>query len=155
MSGKSIEESFFKYLMAFFTFGLVALLLFIIFEILKKGLPALSWEMVSQVPKGGSYFGKEGGILNASIGSLILSVGAALISFCLSLPVALLININLIRFKKLQRGFRFVLDLLWGVPPIIYGAFGFAIMLALGFQASLFAGMFTIALLITPVMIRA
>ncbi len=155
MSRKSLEEQFFKYLMAFFTFGLIALLIFIVYEIFEKGIPALTWEMVSQVPKGGFYFGKEGGILNAIVGTLYLSMGAGILSFLISLPVAMFINIALVRRPNLQHTIRFVLDLLWGVPPIVYGAFGFALMLVLGFPSSLLAGTFTITFLITPIMIRA
>lgn len=155
MSRKLLEELFFKYLMAAFTFGLIALLFFIVYEIFEKGIPALSWEMVSQVPKGGFYFGKEGGILNAIVGTLYLSVGAAVLSFLISLPVAFFINISLVKHPSLQHAIRFVLDLLWGVPPIVYGAFGFALMLLLGFPSSLLAGTLTITFLITPIMIRA
>lgn len=152
---KIIEERFFKYLLGFFTYSLIAILFFIVFEIVKKGLPALSWEMITEVPKGGYYFGKEGGILNAIVGSIYLALGASLIAVAISLPVALFINISLIKFEKLQHAIRLILDLLWGVPPIVYGAFGFSIMLFFGLKASLIAGMLTIAFLITPVMIRA
>lgn len=152
---KEIEEKFFKYLLAFFTYSLIAILFFIVFEIVKEGLPALSWEMITEVPKGGYYFGKEGGIYNAIIGSIYLALGASLIAVAISLPVALFINISLIKFEKLQHAIRLLLDLLWGVPPIVYGAFGFSIMLFFGLKASLLAGMVTIAFLVTPVMIRA
>lgn len=141
--------------MAAFTFGLIALLFFIVYEIFEKGIPALSWDMVSQVPKGGFYFGKEGGILNAIVGTLYLSVGAAVLSFLISLPVAMFINISLVKHPNFQHTIRFVLDLLWGVPPIVYGAFGFALMLLLGFPSSLLAGTLTITFLISPIMIRA
>ena len=70
-----LEEKFFRVLMFVSTNLIVITLILIIFSILYKGLPALSWEMLTQTPKGGFYFGKEGGILNAIIGSLYLSVG--------------------------------------------------------------------------------
>ena len=50
---------------------------------------------------------------------------------------------------------RFSLDVLWGVPSIVFGAFGFTIMLFFGLRASLLAGMITVALLILPIMSRA
>ena len=153
--GKIIEEKFFKYLMAVFTYSLIGLLFLILYEIFKKGFPALSWDMISQVPKGGFYFGKEGGILNAIVGSLYLALGASLLSILISLPVAIFISISLVKHEKWQHIIRLILDLLWGVPPIVYGAFMFAIMLWFGMKASLLAGIITIALLITPVMIRA
>ena len=152
---KVIEEQFFKYLLGFFTFSLIAILFFIVFEIVKKGVPALSWEMISEVPKGGFYFGKEGGIFNAIMGSIYLATGASVLAIFISLPVALFINISLVKFVKIQNTIRLVLDVLWGVPPIVYGAFGFSIMIFFGLKASLLAGIITIAVLITPVMIRA
>jgi phosphate transport system permease protein len=115
----------------------------------------LSWKMISQVPKGGFYFGKEGGIYNAIIGSLYLASGASFISIIVSLPVALFMNISLVRYNKIRNTIRLILDLLWGVPPIVYGAFVFSVMIIFGLKASLLAGILTIAFLIMPVMIRA
>jgi len=152
---KVIEEQFFKYLLGFFTYSLILILFFIVYEIAKKGIPALSWQMITQVPKGGFYFGKEGGIYNAILGSLYLALGASLISIAVSLPVALFMNISLVRHEKILTAIRLVLDLLWGVPPIVYGAFAFSIMIIFGLKASLLAGILTIAFLIMPVMIRA
>jgi phosphate transport system permease protein len=40
-------------------------------------------------PKGGFYFGKEGGILNAIIGSIYLAFGATFIAFIIGLPISL------------------------------------------------------------------
>lgn len=47
-------------------------LLAIIGTIVWKSLPALKLSMITQAPKGGYYLGKEGGILNAIVGSLYL-----------------------------------------------------------------------------------
>jgi phosphate transport system permease protein len=152
---KQVEERFFQGLMILATYSIAAILLVIVISILYKGLPSLSWEMVSQTPKGGFYFGREGGILNAIVGSLYLAMGATLLSFLISLPVALYINIHLMNKKKLVNGIRFILDLLWGVPSIVYGAFGFSVMIYFGLRSSLLAGIITITLFIIPVMIRA
>jgi phosphate transport system permease protein len=151
---KKIEEGFFRVLM-FCSTVLIAIALFlIIFSILYKGLPSISWEMISQVPKGGFYFGKEGGILNAIIGSLYLSFGSTLLAALFGVPLALFMNVHLIRHKKVVNGIRYLLDLLWGVPSIVYGAFGFAIMIYFGIRASLLAGIITVTLFIIPIMVR-
>jgi len=150
-----LEEKFFRVLMFFSTNLIVIILLLIIFSILYKGLPSLSWEMIFQTPKGGFYFGKEGGILNAIIGSLYLSIGATLLAVLFGLPVALLMNVILVKHKKLINTIRFFLDLLWGVPSIVYGAFGFTIMIYLGIKTSLLAGIITVTLFIIPIMVRA
>jgi phosphate transport system permease protein len=44
---------------------------------------------------------------------------------------------------------------LWGIPSIVYGAFGFTLMLALGMRASLLGGIITLAFLELPIMTRA
>jgi phosphate transport system permease protein len=152
---KDIEERFFRVLMFISTNLIVLVLFLIIFSILYKGLPALSWEMISQTPKGGFYFGKEGGILNAIVGSLYLSVGATLLAVAVGLPVALLMNVILVKQKKLVNTIRFFLDLLWGIPSIVYGAFGFTIMIYFGMKTSLLAGIITVTLFIIPIMVRA
>lgn len=44
--------------------------------------------------------------------------------------------------------------MLWGIPSIVYGAFGFSIMIVFGWKASLMAGIIIVALFIVPIMIR-
>jgi phosphate transport system permease protein len=110
---------------------------------------------VFALPEGGYYFGGGGGILNAIVGSFYLSIGATLLAVIIGLPAALFINVQLIRLKRTQNTIRFFLDALWGIPSIVYGAFGFAVMLFLGLNASLIAGIITVALLITPILVRA
>ena len=137
------------------TLFIVLALAMIIFSILCKGLPVLSWEMISQTPKGGFYLGKEGGILNAIVGSFYLSVCSTLLALFISLPLALFMNIYLKRYKFVLNTIRFFLDLLWGVPSIVYGAFGFIIMIHFGLRTSLLAGIITVTLFIIPIMVRA
>lgn len=149
-----IEEGLFRVLMFLSTNIIVLALCMIIFSILYRGLPALSWEMISQTPKGGYYFGKEGGILNAIVGSFYLSIGATALAFIFSLPVSLYMNVHLLKRKKLVNSIRFLLDLLWGVPSVVYGAFGFTIMVYFGIRTSLLAGIITVAIFIIPIMIR-
>lgn len=152
---KTLEERFFFVLMAGSTAFLALLLLMIITIIVYKGLPSLTWEMVSQTPKGGYYFGRDGGLLNAIIGSLYLASGAVALSLSISLPLALAMNVYFRNRKKLVNGIRFILDLLWGIPSIVYGAFGFTIMIYLGIRASLLAGIITVSIFILPIMVRA
>ncbi len=126
----------------------------ILWTVLSKGLPALTWEMVSQTPKGGFYLGKEGGILNAIIGSLYMAGGGTLIALIFSLPLALYLETYL-NGSRWGDWVRLSLDVLWGIPSIVYGAFGFTLMLALGMRASLLGGIIVLALLELPIMTRA
>ena len=65
---RHIVEAIFKVLMLV-SFAVVAgSLTLILWTIVSKGLPALSWAMLTQTPTGGYYLGKTGGILNAILG---------------------------------------------------------------------------------------
>jgi phosphate transport system permease protein len=151
---RRIEESIFKILMYLsFILG-VSSLGFILFTVISKGLPALNWAMLTQTPKGGYYLGKEGGILNAIIGSLYLTGGGTLLALLVSLPLALFLEIYA-RRSRLANLVRLSLDVLWGIPSIVYGAFGFIIMLALNMRSSLLGGIIVLALLELPIMVRA
>jgi phosphate transport system permease protein len=50
---------------------------------------------------------------------------------------------------------RLSLDVLWGVPSIVYGAFAFILMMAIGMRASLLGGIIVLGLLELPIMVRA
>ena len=152
---RKLEENFFKYLSAVASILIILVLIHIVYSIIAKGASALSWEVLTQEPKGGFYMGGGGGILNAIAGSFYLAFGATLLAFVISLPVALFINIYLIKYPRLLIGIRFFLDVLWGVPSIVFGAFGFILLMYMGLRNSLGAGIITVAALISPIMIRA
>jgi phosphate transport system permease protein len=111
--------------------------------------------MVTKAPQGGYYLGKGGGILNAIVGSLYLAGGATLLAVFFSLPVAIFLNVYSRVNGKFVLACRFAFDVLNGVPSIVFGAFGFVIMIGLGMRASLLGGIIAIALLILPMLIRS
>lgn len=154
-SKRKFEGQFFKWLSGFFSLLILLILAHIIYSIVRKGIPALSWDVISKVPEGGFYLGGGGGILNAIIGSFYLAIGAVVIAFFVSLPVALFLNVYMMRYPKALSACRFFLDVLWGIPSIVYGAFGFLLLMYMGYRNSLGAGMVTVAVLIAPIMIRA
>ena len=153
MHRRKLIEGLFKFLMVGSLTLVVLSLVMIIAVIVYRGAPSLTWSMLTQVPKGGYYLGKEGGILNAIVGLLYLTLGATAVAFILALPISL----------SLQREFsgptfarlvRLGLDVLWGIPSIVYGAFGFVVMLYFGVRASLLGGIIALSLLILPIMTR-
>jgi phosphate transport system permease protein len=152
---RKMEERVFRALMAAAVLVVIGCLVLIVGTIIWKGLPAMSLSMITQTPKGGYYLGKEGGILNAIIGSLYLASGATVLAILFSLPVVLYINIYAQKRSRLASLTRFSFDVLWGIPSIVYGAFGFIIMIFFGLRASLLAGILTVALLEFPIMSRA
>jgi phosphate transport system permease protein len=152
---RKFEEIFFKGLMLFSTALVIGSLLLIIGTIIWKSFPALKLSMITQTPRGGYYLGKEGGILNAIIGSFLLASGATVLAIFLGLPVVLYLNLYTKRSSFINTFTRFSFDVLWGIPSIVYGAFGFIIMIFLGLRASLLAGIIAVALLELPIMSRA
>ncbi|MBC7362250.1 MAG: phosphate ABC transporter permease PstA [Candidatus Aminicenantes bacterium] len=129
-------------------------LILILVSIIWKSLPALKLSMITRTPGSGYYLGKEGGILNAIIGSLQLTLGATLIALLIALPAVIYLNTYLRSKSFLAEAIRFALDVLWGIPSIVYGAFGFLVMLFFHLRASLLAGMITVALVELPILSR-
>jgi phosphate transport system permease protein len=151
---RHVAEALFKIFM-YASFALVVgSLAAILWTILSKGLPAMNWAILTQVPKGGYYLGKEGGILNAILGSLIMAGSGTLLSLLLGLPMALYLETYLQK-SEWARVVRVALDLLWGIPSIVYGAFCFILMLSIGMRASLLGGIIALTMLELPIMTRA
>ena len=155
MDRRRLEERVFKGLMITATILVVGSLFVVFVVVLLKGLPALSLSMITETPKAGYYLGGGGGILNAIVGSLYLAIGATLVSLVIALPVALFLQKDYIGRSRFATVIRLSLDVLWGVPSIVYGAFGFIIMLYLGIKACLLGGIIALTLLELPIMIRA
>ena len=124
-----VIEKIWKVLM----FASIALVLFfvvsVIWSVFKRGLPVLSWEMVSSLPGGGFYIGKEGGFLNAIVGSLYIVGGATVLGLLVSIPVVFYLNVYLKPHSRFGSVVRLAYDVLFGIPSIVYGAFGFTIMI--------------------------
>ncbi|MFH0941483.1 MAG: phosphate ABC transporter permease PstA [Chloroflexota bacterium] len=155
MRRRRFEETFFKGLMIFALIVALGTLFSLIIIVVWKGLPALDLAMITQTPSGGYYLGKEGGILNAIVGSLYLAIGATVLAFIVALPVALFLQREYVGRTRLAGLVRLSLDVLWGIPSIVYGAFGFIIMLFLGMRASLLGGIVALTFLEIPIMTRA
>lgn len=152
---KFLEEKIFKMIMICAAVLILGTLIYIIGTVFYKGLPALNLDMITKLPGGGFYLGKEGGVLNAIAGSVYIILGALAISIVLSVPLVMYINFYLPPKSSFSSLIRFSLDILFGIPSIVYGAFGFALMIYLGIRASLLGGILTVALLILPIMMRS
>jgi phosphate transport system permease protein len=125
----------------------------IMLDVLYHGLPGLDWRfLVEPVERSG----RSGGI-----GPLLISTGLTLL-VCLaaSVPIGTLAAILLAetasrgsRFTTMVRG---LLDVLSGVPSIVFGLFGnafFSIYLGMGF--SILSGGLTLACMVLPLYIRS
>lgn len=152
---RKIEEIIVKNLMRIATLIIFGALFLILFTIVKRGLPAMSWDMITKIPSGGFYIGKEGGLLNAIVGSLMMVAGSTILGLLFSIPIVIYINLYLPKKSLLADITRFSSDILFGIPSIVYGAFGFALMVYLGLKTSLLGGIIALTFLIVPILIRS
>ena len=150
LSRKYIEKISFGFISAA-ALIVLAVLVIILGYIIINGLPALSWEFLTQPPKD---LGRAGGIYPAIIGTLYLVAGAVLIALPLGVGAAIYL-VEYTREGRITRIIRNGVDLLNGTPSIVFGLFGFAfIVLYLTVGVSLLAGQITLALMILPTVIR-
>jgi phosphate transport system permease protein len=152
---RRVEELFFKTLMILATIVILGSLMMILFAVLKRGLPAMNLDMITKIPSGGFYIGKEGGLLNAIAGSVFIVISSTILGLLVSIPIVIYINIYLPPKSLLADITRLSSDVLFGVPSIVYGAFGFTLMVYLGLKTSLLGGILAVTLLIIPILIRS
>ncbi|WP_158994978.1 phosphate ABC transporter permease PstA [Mucilaginibacter sp. L196] len=154
MRRRNLEELFFKFLMVLATLVVGGSFFLIVGTIFYKGAPYMTFDMLTKTPGGGFYIGKEGGILNAIIGSMYVAGGATILGLIISIPVAIYLNMYMDGKKFLSNTLRMVFDVLFGIPSIVYGAFGFLIMVYFGLRASLLGGIIAVTLLVIPILVR-
>ncbi|MCL7413130.1 MAG: ABC transporter permease subunit [ANME-2 cluster archaeon] len=155
MDIRIIEESVFKTLMILSLTTVIGSLLVVIGVILWRGLPVLTLDMITKTAEGGYYLGTGGGILNAIVGSLYLAVGGTALAFIISVGIAFYLQNEYSGGTRLASMTRLSLDILWGTPSIVYGAFGFMVLMQLNMRASLLGGIIVLTLLEIPIMTRA
>lgn len=128
----------------------IVTLLFLISTLVFKGIGAISFDFIFSESQN---FGSEGGILYQIIGSLLLTLTAAVISFPLALGVAIYKS-EYIKNKTFQSITDTVIFSLNGIPSIIFGIFGlifFVNILQTGI--SWFVGGVILAVMILPTII--
>jgi phosphate transport system permease protein len=125
-------------------------IVFVILYVFWQGLPALSWAFLTQPPSNGMT---EGGIMPALVGTIILTIGTAIVC----MPFAIAAAIYLAEYAKdnrLTRMIRTSIVNLAGIPSIVYGLFGLgAFVLFMGFGTSILAGSLTLGIMTMPVVI--
>ncbi len=135
----------------FLTSLTVLILIFIIFFILKKGLPVITPNFLTKNPLD---MGKAGGIFSTIVGTIALTFLAILIAAPLGIGSAIYLT-EYTRETWVTRVIRFGSECLAGIPSIIFGLFGFILFVTkLGFGWSLLSGGLTLAFMILPTIIR-
>jgi phosphate transport system permease protein len=118
--------------------------------IVAKGAAAIDWEFLSAMPRSGM---KEGGILPAIVGTLLLTLGTALAAVPIGVGGAIYLS-EYARDNTLTRSIRLAIVNLAGIPSIVYGLFGLGMfVLFLRFGTSILAGSLTLAIMTLPIVI--
>lgn len=134
--------------------ALVPLVLVIGYVII-RGAPALNAEFFTTDPTG-AFFGDQGGIRSAILGTLEIVGLATLIAVPLGCAVAVYLN-EIGRDSQLAVVVRYCIDVLTGVPSIVFGLFIYTVFVVGGFASGFAAwkGSVALSLLMLPVVARA
>jgi phosphate transport system permease protein len=131
-------------------------LVLILYYLLKQGLGAISLSFFTSDPTG-SFLGDPGGIKSAIVGTLVM-VGLAT---AVAVPVGVSVAIWLVEFgraSRLAHAVRYFIDVMTGVPSIVFGLFVYITLVIAGVGGSSFAGWkgsVALALLMLPIVTRS
>ncbi len=128
-----------------------ALVLFLIVYVLGKGLPELSWELLSTSP---SYLSDKIGILPDIVNTVYILVASLLIVLPLGVGAAIYLT-EYAQNKRLVGIIEYAAETLSGIPSIIYGLVGMLFFCQfLGMKKSLLAGALTLVIMNLPTILR-
>lgn len=128
----------------------IAVMVLILFQILREGLPVLHLSFFLESPRS---MGREGGIFSTLVGTAALTLVALIIGAPLGVGTAIFLR-EYTRESKISRMIRFGTDCLAGVPSIIFGLFGFVFfVIQLNMGWSILSGGLTLAAMILPTVI--
>ena len=129
----------------------LAVLVGIIGYVVIKGLPAISWKLITSVP---SVTKGTQGILPFLFNTLYMILLTLLIVLPIGVGAAVYLN-EYASNKKLIRVIEFTTETLAGIPSILYGLVGYLVFCQkLGLQTSLLSGCLTLTIMTLPTMIR-
>jgi len=152
LSGSKLQEQS-STLIVWGTAGLVTMIfLWLLSDLLWHGFSQISWSFLVSPPKNA---GRSGGI-----GPIMVST-ALIVAVCMAVafPIGLGTAIFLAEYTRddhlIGRFLRGALDVLAGVPSIVFGLFGNALFChALGLGFSIVSGGLTLACMVLPILIR-
>ena len=137
-----------KVLMWFSAALTCALVLFLIGYILYKGLPNITWELLSTAP---SYLSGSIGILPDILNTLYIVLAALVIVLPLGVGAAVYLT-EYARSRRITAAIEYAAETLSGIPSIIYGLVGMIIFCKNG--TNLFAGALTLVIMNLPTIMR-
>ena len=149
MSRQTSEKIAFA-LLTFAAISVVVPILLVLGYIVVQGISAISWEFLTAMPRSGM---KEGGVLPAVVGTVVLTFGTAIAALPLGVGAAIYLA-EYARDTWLTRTIRLAIINLAGIPSVVYGLFGLGLfVLALHMGTSIVAGSLTLGLMTLPIVI--
>ena len=140
-----------KALMGAATALTAALVLFLIVYVLRKGLPNLSWQLLSTAP---SYLAGTIGILPDILNTLYIVLATILIVVPLGVGAAIYLT-EYAAGNRIVSVIEYAAETLSGIPSIIYGLVGMLFFCEFfGMQTSLIAGALTLVIMNLPTVMR-
>jgi phosphate transport system permease protein len=132
---------------------ITGIFVWIVGDIIWHGIGQISWQFLCSEPLDG---GRQGGILPILISTFWILFICMGVAFPLGMSIAILLAEYHDQDSTFSRLVRWSLDILTGVPSIVFGLFGNAIFVqALGLGFSILAGGLTLTCMVLPLLIRA
>ncbi len=130
-------------------------LVFVLYYLFKQGLGAWSWDFFTTDPTG-KFFGDPGGIRSAILGTILMVGLAALIAIPAGIGVALYLT-EYGRTGKFAATVRYFIDVMTGVPSIVFGLFIYITLILSGNFGGFagWKGSVALALLALPIVTRS
>ncbi len=132
----------------------LAPLALVLLYVLKRGVGALSLSFFTTDPTG-AFFGDQGGIKSAILGTIEIVALATAIAVPIGVTLAVYLN-EIGRKSKLAMTVRYFVDVLTGVPSILFGLFIYIVFVVGGMLTGFAAwkGSAALALLMLPIVTR-
>jgi phosphate transport system permease protein len=147
---RQISEKIAFAVLTFAAVSVVVPILLVLGYIVVQGIGAISWEFLTAMPRSGM---KEGGILPALVGTVVLTFGTAIAALPLGVGAAVYLA-EYARDTWLTRTIRLAIVNLAGIPSVVYGLFGLGLfVLTMGMGTSIVAGSLTLGLMTLPIVI--
>ena len=127
-----------------------ALVVFLIVYVLVRGLPHITWKLLSTAP---SYLTGDIGILPDILNTVYIVLATLLIVLPLGVGAAIYLT-EYASHKRLVTVIEYAAETLSGIPSIIYGLVGMLVCEFLGLQKSLLAGALTLVIMNLPTIMR-
>jgi phosphate transport system permease protein len=149
------KDKFARSLLATATLIALVPLVLVIYYLLKRGLGAISWHFFTSDPTG-AFIGDPGGIKSAILGTVEMVALATLISVPIGIGVALYL-VEYGRDSKFASVVRYFVDVMTGVPSIVFGLFVYIVLVigSLGTGYAAWKGSIALSLLMLPVVTRS